>query len=225
MIKIFHYFLPVMVFLLLFKLEFFLPADVISAMNSENGVVELGQFTIIFAAFCVAIWTLLSIRKPYSKWVFGYISFAALCCFYVAGEEISWGQHIWNWNTPEYWTKYNDQHETNLHNTSSWLDQKPRIALELGVMVGGLIVPLLLKFLPQALPQRFSMLYPHAHFAPIAAIVLIITIFDKIDDALPEIVIFQRASEIDEFFLFYFVLLYLLMMRERILADLLQNKR
>ena len=39
---------------------------------------------------------------------------------------------------------------------------------------------------------------------PIALIVLAITIFDKIDDALPDIVIFQRASEIDEFFLSLF---------------------
>ena len=212
-----HYMVPVVTFLSLFALEFVLPAEVLSAMNSENGAVELAQFFVIFAALLVAIWILISARGLGNKWLLGYIAFAGLCCTYVAGEEISWGQHIWNWNTPEYWKAYNDQHETNFHNTSSWLDQKPRIALELGVMIGGLIVPLLLKFKPSLLPARFTILYPTAHFAPIALIVLVITIFDKIDDALPDIVIFQRASEIDEFFLFYFVLLYLLMMRRRML--------
>ena len=220
-----HYIAPLATFALLFALEFILPADVISAMNSENGVVELGQFAVIFAALIVAIWTLVSVRAHENKWLLGYIGFAALCCVYVAGEEVSWGQHFLQWNTPEYWAQLNDQEETNLHNISSWLDQKPRIALELGVIVGGFVIPLLLKFRPQILPKQFTMIYPNIYFMPIALIVLAITIFDKIDDALPDIVIFQRASEIDEFFLFYFVLLYLLMVRGRMLNDLLQDKR
>lgn len=33
-----------------------------------------------------------------------------------AGEEISWGQRIFNWQTPEALAAINDQNETNLHN-------------------------------------------------------------------------------------------------------------
>src|SRR3546814_4167282 len=54
----------------------------------------------------------------------------------MAGEEASWGQHYAGWLTPDNWQALNDQGETNLHNTSSWLDQKPRTLLEIGVIVG-----------------------------------------------------------------------------------------
>lgn len=41
-----------------------------------------------------------------------------LVCF---GEEISWGQRLFGWQTPDSWADMNAQHETNLHNL--WLFQ------------------------------------------------------------------------------------------------------
>ena len=66
-----------------------------------------------------------------------------LGCVYFLGEEISWGQHLGGWETPDAWKKFNDQNETNLHNTSGWLDQIPRTILTIGIICGGLIYPLL----------------------------------------------------------------------------------
>jgi hypothetical protein len=40
------------------------------------------------------------------------------------GEEISWGQRIFNWNTPEEFKHLNAQEETNLHNL--WMFQSYR---------------------------------------------------------------------------------------------------
>jgi hypothetical protein len=40
----------------------------------------------------------------------------ALLMFVCAGEEISWGQRIFGWDTPEKWSAMNAQVETNLHN-------------------------------------------------------------------------------------------------------------
>ena len=40
----------------------------------------------------------------------------ALGCHYIAGEEHSWGQHLLNWQAPQYWANLNRQNETNLHN-------------------------------------------------------------------------------------------------------------
>ncbi|MDZ7735000.1 MAG: hypothetical protein U5P41_01795 [Gammaproteobacteria bacterium] len=60
---------------------------------------------------------------------------------YFAGEEVSWGQHFFDWQTPEELATINDQRETNLHNISSWFDQKPRFLLELFVLFGGVILP------------------------------------------------------------------------------------
>ena len=74
-----------------------------------------------------------------------WFGLAALCCLYVAGEEISWGQHLFDWATPENWSEVNDQNETNIHNTSSWFDQKPRLVLLIGTVFGSLILPYLLS--------------------------------------------------------------------------------
>src|SRR6185295_2537016 len=110
---------------------------------SEQGPHELFQALMAGGGFCVAVSML--IRFPFREhpWLAAWVVIAALCCLYVTGEEISWGQQLFHWTTPEYWTRINDQHETNLHNTSAWFDQKPRLLLETGVTVGGLIIPLL----------------------------------------------------------------------------------
>ncbi|HYD01233.1 MAG TPA: hypothetical protein VEB22_08410 [Phycisphaerales bacterium] len=67
-------------------------------------------------------------------------------CIYFAGEECSWGQWYFKWGTPETFQQINDQGETNLHNTTSWLDQKPRALVELFIVCGGLIVPVLARY-------------------------------------------------------------------------------
>jgi hypothetical protein len=60
--------------------------------------------------------------------------------FYMAGEEVSWGQWFFMWDTPDTFLEINDQHETNLHNVSSWMDQKPRLLLELWALFGAIRV-------------------------------------------------------------------------------------
>lgn len=53
----------------------------------------------------------------------------ALVLFMMAGEELSWGQRIFHWATPESYRVRNAQGETNLHNTHTQLFQN---ALYLG---------------------------------------------------------------------------------------------
>lgn len=65
-----------------------------------------------------------------------------LACLYFAGEEASWGQWYFKWGTPEHIAALNDQAETNLHNMSTWLDQKPRALVELFIFIAGLLIPL-----------------------------------------------------------------------------------
>lgn len=67
-----------------------------------------------------------------------WIAMVTLGAAYMAGEEISWGQWLFHWDTPETFAAINDQNETNLHNTSAWLDQKPRLLLELWALIGAI---------------------------------------------------------------------------------------
>lgn len=186
---------------------------------SEQGPVELSQSLIMCIGFVVALLTLRKLNPKTQGWLMAWVGIAALACFYITFEELSWGQQILNWDTPEYWTQFNDQNETNLHNTSSWLDQKPRLVLEIGVLVGGLIIPLLIRFKPAWVPQKFAVIYPTNQLVLTAFIAFAVKLSDQTDKFLESVEIFHRDSEVGETYLFLFVLLYLLMLRRRIMQN------
>ena len=80
---------------------------------SEGSIVEWSSFIILIAsAFLLA--------KAYRRWensVARWLLFAAAFGVFIIGmEEMSWGQMIFNWETPELFNDYNVQHETGLHN-------------------------------------------------------------------------------------------------------------
>lgn len=188
-------------------------------MLTENGPVETFQFIILFATLFVSVRLLLELKFKPPVWLSVWVLIAALGCFYVCGEEVSWGQHFLNWNTPEYWAAINDQDETNLHNTSAWFDQKPRILLELGVIIGGLLLPLYRRFSKKALPAWLLRITPPDRLCFIALIVLGVKLADKFG-GVTEIYIFGRASEVIEFFLFYFILLYVIDLRQTLFTTM-----
>ncbi len=190
--------------------EIFLGRPGLEWLLSENGLYELLQFAAIFAAFLAACRILWRMDRRAHPWLFAWIAVAALASFYIAGEEISWGQQFLHWSTPEEWAALNDQDETNLHNTSSWLDQKPRWVLQIGMFVGGLLIPLLRRVRPAALPARFSAIYPSDSLAPVAGIAALVKIVNMAARELFGVSLFFRASEVIELYMFYFVLLYLL---------------
>ncbi len=71
---------------------------------------------------------------------------------YFAGEELSWGQHLFGLSTPEQMRELNYQNEMNLHNTKGFvgdlLDKIPRNILTLGIAIGGIIMPFCLRKIP-----------------------------------------------------------------------------
>ncbi len=208
---------PLLIVVAQLFIELFAPEAILGELHSESGPHEFIEFIFIGAAFFVALSIFPKLRWSSHKWLCVWIGIAALCCFYVAGEEISWGQHLLKWSTPEYWKHINDQHETNLHNTSSWLDQKPRLILLIGVVTGGLIIPALKKWRPQWVPARFEVIYPPAILGVTAACAVSANLVDKIFETLSDAPLLSRGSEVEELYLFYFVLLYLVILRRRVL--------
>lgn len=196
-------------------LELSFDPQTLSVLHSENGPHEILQFIVMCLALLVALRTLWVMDRRAHYGLTAWIALAALCCFYVAGEEVSWGQHLLNWATPEFWATVNDQQETNLHNTTSWLDQKPRLLLEAAVMIGGLLIPALRIWRPGALPARFASIYPPSYLCVVAGATLLFKLLDTKADILG-VSIFVRASEVIELYLYYFVLLYLLYMKNKL---------
>jgi len=191
-----------------------LPTDKLIYLYEEQyGVLEYMQAIAALAGAGVALACLRLCKGD--KFLIFWCATAFLSCLYIGLEEISYGQHFFKWGTPEFWAHFNDQNETNLHNTSQWLDQKPRQILTVGVIVGGIIIPLLQKYKPHLLPKRFEIIYPEAALFWPAMLVILSRIAKTLHKA-DIISIYQRASEVNEFYLYYFTLAYLVMLRIRL---------
>lgn len=211
--------IPCLFLVMQVAIELFVPEVRMDALHSESGPHEFLQAIIMFLASLLALRVLLMAPSRETKiWVL----LALLGSVYTFGEEISWGQHVFDWATPDYWLRVNDQQETNLHNTSAWLDQKPRILLEIGVITGGLIIPWLQRNKAGRLPARFAAIYPTQQLALTAALYAAVKLGDMVlgwfDHRL-----FWRSSEVEELYMFYFVLLYLVVLYQRFKSSAVQS--
>lgn len=185
----------------------------------EIGILEASHVIIplVSVVYCLRILALQEARQD--RPVFVWIVLGLLGSLYMAGEEASWGQHYAQWVTPESWQAINDQGETNLHNTSSWLDQKPRTLLEIGVIVGGIIIPLMALKRPSIRGGRYGVFLPPLACLPVAVIGEVGKIWERLQShGLWDVVLFYRASEVQELYFSLFILFYLMVFRHRVLA-------
>jgi hypothetical protein len=116
-----------------------------------GGIAEHGTVLILLLGIAAGIAVLRHHRRGLPWWFVGWLAGWILACIYFAGEEASWGQHYFRWETPDALKGLNDQNETNLHNIGTWFDQKPRTLVELWMIVAGLIVPIVHRFRPASL--------------------------------------------------------------------------
>jgi hypothetical protein len=190
-------------------------------MRSELGLVEVG--TVLFLAIALATAILLLVRKPSSPppGFVAWMSMMALGCLYFGGEEASWGQHYFGWSTPDAWAAINEQQETNFHNLGGILDQAPRLILSIGVLVGGVILPLWLrgKGRDSALSRHpMHWVLPTIVVMPSAIIAAVVTIpkgvFEALERPLPYLLDF-RPGETKEYAFGLFLMLYMLSLWRR----------
>lgn len=94
--------------------SFAAPDPYVNFLAAEDGVFEWATAAFLFmgALICAG-----RVRLPGKTRIFAVISaFGALVLFFGAGEEISWGQRVFGWESGDFWVENNDQAETNLHN-------------------------------------------------------------------------------------------------------------
>jgi hypothetical protein len=216
---LFWLYLPIAAGVALAGLAHAAPTFYAGYIEPETGLLEIIHMVQGAAAAVIAATLLPRPEVRRRPWLLGWIGLAFVGSIYIAGEEASWGQHIFAWTTPGDWSAINDQAETNLHNVSSWLDQKPRLLLEIGVIVGGLVMaPLQLhgRYLQRG---RLAYLTPAYVCVPTAAMALLVRFDDIVTDNTDiGILLFHRASEVQEFYFYYFVCLYLAMLSRRLRA-------
>jgi len=88
-------------------------------ITNEDSVLEWPQFVGFAAASILAFactWRLQQAGRPLLA--LAYLAFG-LGCFFVAGEEIAWGQRILGYGTPERLEEINEQKEVTVHNIDS----------------------------------------------------------------------------------------------------------
>ena len=86
------------------------------------------------------------------KWLgLGTLAVLALILFVMAGEEVSWGQRIFQWQTIGYFSAHNVQHETNLHNLFTQLFQNV-------LFFGGFLLLIILPFFHDKLASLLNKL-------------------------------------------------------------------
>lgn len=82
----------------------------------EDGVLETGTAVLMLVGAIIVFVRFLRERRSH-PWTFTAFSiFTTILLIFVAGEEISWGQRIFNVESNEFFLNNNIQNETNLHN-------------------------------------------------------------------------------------------------------------
>lgn len=82
----------------------------------EDGFIEnLTLFPLLAAAFVSGVYIVTLSKQKSRTFSFVMISIFTFSIF-VAGEEISWGQRLFNIQSSDFFNQYNAQRETNLHN-------------------------------------------------------------------------------------------------------------
>jgi len=185
-----------------------------SVFKRESGIIENTTvlFLVIAIGFCVASisrTSRLALSGFLKSWLFILIVGAA----YFALEEVSYGQHLFGWETAEPWKELNDQGETNLHNVHSLFDQVPRALLSLGILIGGVLLPLYRHFRDIKLDEssRFYWQWPTLDCITVGLLVVLIrpilTVFET--DAI-------NTGETKENLIALFIMLYCISIHSRL---------
>ena len=193
-------------------------ADIL--LNTEKGLIEIGTVVILIPAIILGCRSFLSPNKFINLNIRVWFFLLFLTSVYFAGEEISWGQHIFGWETPLALKEINDQNETNIHNISSWFDQKPRLLFETWVFICGVIIPIILviKKINFTRNDWKYWFFPSSSIILTGVLAILIKIPDRLDGLINLNLIKHhvRYSEIQELYFAYFLLLYLLISYRRL---------
>lgn len=105
------FFLVLGVYLSIFNQAYF---DTIYTI--EDGILEWLTVVALFTIAVVCLKRAIRFSSTQGKQFVGMNILFALIFFFGAGEEISWGQRLFDWQSSEYFLQNNAQDETNLHN-------------------------------------------------------------------------------------------------------------
>jgi hypothetical protein len=186
------------------------------AIKSELGLIENGNAILALAVAVLAAraWPLSRDLTP--RWFFKtWLAFFILGGVFLALEEISWGQHFFNWASPDYFRRENLQRETNIHNLWHMSEIIPKFLLHTAAIFGGIVWPLVVgrgKVRAPAPPEFLYWLMPTQAVLWTSTIAIAVRVVERIlaNSGLKQYGYnFKEFKELNELFLILFVVLYL----------------
>ena len=181
-------------------------------MHGEFGLVENLTLVLLFVAIVLGIRLVLR-RHAVPGRLFGlWALLLTVGAVYFAGEEASWGYHLFAVEVMGGLMEINHQQEPNLHNlegmAGTLLDQGPRGLLTIAAAVGGILVPLWNRFkAPITWPTAW--IWPTIVCLPTAVLAVGVTLPSKVFRLLGMEVQLARQGEYKELFLALFIMVYL----------------
>ena len=160
----------------------FLPFEAKATINpliwNENGLVESTQhFFLLVSLFFI------------TKFIFFHkknLIILSISIIYLLGlsyyffEEISWGQHLFKWETPDFFLKYNHQRETNFHNISNFFNELPRSLLLIWCCFSFILARYLDNI--KSLKEIKNFIYPDQNLRKISYLILFFVVPDLFVD-------------------------------------------
>lgn len=119
-------------------------------MQRKEGGIEYLQFAVLLIGVLIGLGIFkYTDRLPSGgRWLKGFYAVSLLGMFVLAGEEVSWGEHLGFWDhedVPGFIAELNDQKETNFHNMSNVLDQGPTNVIVVGTFIAFVVLPVVRK--------------------------------------------------------------------------------
>jgi hypothetical protein len=133
-----------------YPLVLLLPQHVVIELGEEDSLIENAGAVAYLIAAALSLAAYISSKHATNTFFTlktnrnVYFLLLALFFFICFGEEISWGQRVFGWSTPDGWKEINAQSETNFHNLWQFQGINPdgsmKSQLELFLYPGRLII-------------------------------------------------------------------------------------
>jgi hypothetical protein len=136
--------------------------ELLRQWTREGGPVETAGALVLLIVAGYGLFRLVAHPPPGRAETFGLWGLT-VAAFLAAMEEISWGQHVWGFASPDFFLRHNRQRETNLHNLAP--AELFGLATNIAVYAAFVFGPVLLHWVrPAAGPiSRLKSLAPSVH--------------------------------------------------------------
>ncbi len=180
-----------------------LGADRNSALFAENGLFELGTAAFFFLAGSLAFCLCLRSRGVLANRCRAYFLAFALAGWFVSLEELSYGQHLFGWSSPQWFAANSSKQEFNLHNLhGDRLSEILRESANVVFPVGCVVLPLVFMVRDRSgQPDHWSYyVLPKTELLTSVLVGQALTVLENISKMTIGSSMLVRPGEVQEFF-------------------------